>query len=218
VDVPFVEFVEHHQAYVFQSRVALDPLGQYALGDRLEARFGTDPRIHSHSVSDCFSDRFSQHVGHAAGGGASGESPGFHQDDFFTCHPCFPKKRERHDGSLARAGRRNQNRAGFPAEPFYQFGKRRFHGKFSRGDGKNRMGLTVGSFVFWRSHWNLSRNLRKIPDNAIFFDDIQYAWSSNAKQELYPGKMSVDFGSEAGLFFFAEPSSRPLRLKNDKSQ
>ena len=110
VDRAFVELVEDHRADAGQLGVGLHHAGQDALGHHLDPRGLADlTAVAAHAVADGLARPLAQRFGHAFGGGAGGEAAGLQHQD--AAPPARLQHLQRHDGGLARAGRRLQHGA-----------------------------------------------------------------------------------------------------------
>ena len=109
VQAALVKLVEQHGRDAFERRVALQHPREHAFGDDLDARAFADARLEPHAVADGVADALAERGGHALGDGARREPARLEHHDALAARPRLLEQRERHDGALAGAGRRNDD-------------------------------------------------------------------------------------------------------------
>ncbi len=112
VQVAFVDLVEDHQPDPGKGRVPLQPTGEDALGDHLDAGAGPDVTFVTGAVADDLADVLANQVGHASCRGAGGEPARLEDHDPSIFQPRLVEQAQGHDRGLACTGRRLQYRGG----------------------------------------------------------------------------------------------------------
>jgi hypothetical protein len=110
VQAALVELVEDHGRDAAERRIALQHPREYAFRDDLEARRRAHACLQPHAVADGRARALAERRGHPRGDGSRGEAARLEQDDLLAARPRLLEQRERHDGALARAGRRDEHR------------------------------------------------------------------------------------------------------------
>jgi hypothetical protein len=108
--VAFVDLVEDHHCHTGQFRVVLQPTGEHALGDHLDAGGGADAPLVAGLVAHRATHLFAEQRGHTPGGRASGQAARFEHHDALVVEPGLVEQPERNDGGLAGARSRHDNR------------------------------------------------------------------------------------------------------------
>ena len=109
VQAALVELVEQHRRDALERRIALQHAREHAFGDDLDARAFADARLEPHAVADGVADALAERRGHALGDGARREPARLEHHDALAARPRLLEQRERHDGALAGAGRRDDD-------------------------------------------------------------------------------------------------------------
>ena len=109
VQAALVVLVEQHRRDAFERRVALQHAREHAFGDDLDARALADARLEPHAEADGIAGALAERRGHALGDGARREPPRLEHHDALAAGPRLLEQRERHDGALAGAGRRDDD-------------------------------------------------------------------------------------------------------------
>ena len=106
----FVELVENDCCDTFQRRIGLQHPSQDAFRNHFDASVMRHSSIHPHPIANRPADTFMQGLRHSVRDGASGEAAGLEHDDAPAGHPGLLQQGERHNRTLAGAGRRLQHR------------------------------------------------------------------------------------------------------------
>ena len=109
VQAALVEFVEQHRGDALERRIALQHAREHAFGDDLDARALAHSRLEPHAVADGVADALAERRGHALGDGARREPARLEHDEPLAARPRLLEQRERDDGALAGAGRRDED-------------------------------------------------------------------------------------------------------------
>ena len=109
VQAALVELVEQHGRDAVERRIALQHPREHAFGDDLDARALADARLEPHAVADGVADALAERRRHALGDGARREPARLEHDDALAARPRLVEQRERHDGALAGARRRDEH-------------------------------------------------------------------------------------------------------------
>ena len=110
VQAPLVELVEDHGRDAAERGIALQHPREYAFGDDLEPRLGADARLEPHPIADGGAGPLAERRRHPRGDRSRGETARLEQHDLLAARPRLVEQRERHDGALARARRRDEHR------------------------------------------------------------------------------------------------------------
>ena len=110
IQVPLMRFVEENRRHTFKTGVGLQATHQQAFGHHFNARaVGKLPIEARRKPNGAAGLVFPQQGSHAARGGTGGNTARFQHQDAPFSGPGFLHQRQRHDGGLTRAGRRDQH-------------------------------------------------------------------------------------------------------------
>ena len=109
VQAALVILVEQHRGDAVERGVALQHAREHAFGDDLDSRALADARLEPHAVAHSLAGALAERGRHALGDGARREAARLEHDDPFAVRPCLLEQRERHDGALAGARRRDDD-------------------------------------------------------------------------------------------------------------
>ena len=101
-----MELIEDHQTDAVEGRVRREHAPQHAFRDHLDACAGAHLRVEAHAVADGPAGIFAQHLGHARGRVARGDSPRLEHENLAVRQPGLIEEGEGNERGLAGAGRR----------------------------------------------------------------------------------------------------------------
>ena len=110
-----MNLIQNDRGDVLQPWIGLQAPKKGPFGNHFDARCGRDAGLEPGSVSDGLAGLLARKLCHPRGCGARCQPPWFKHDDSLVLAPGRAKQSERHERSLARAGRSHQY--GIPARP-----------------------------------------------------------------------------------------------------
>ena len=110
VEIALVKLVEQHGRDALERGIALQHPREHAFGDDLDPRALAHARLEPHAVADGVAGALAERRGHPHRDRARREPARLEHHDALAARPRLVEQRERHDGALARAGRRREHR------------------------------------------------------------------------------------------------------------